>query len=145
MNPSHLDSILGILKSHESKDFERFGLKMSPAQVDHSLAKDMTFGYFDEDRLLAFILGRKVDQDIFEIDMTMTNKSDLKKGYMEKLFQELIAHLKGAKNFYKVWLEVHEENTPALNFYKKMGFTENSKRPKYYPDGKAAILMTLSL
>lgn len=140
-----MESVSNILKSHESKDFERFGLKMSAEQVEHSLTKDMAFGYFDGERLLAFILGRKVDQDIFEIDMTMTNKSDLKKGYMEKLFHELINHLKGAENFYKVWLEVHEENAPALNFYKKMGFGENSKRPKYYPDGKAAILMTLSL
>lgn len=145
LNSTHQESISNILKTHESKDFERFGLKMSVDQIEHALNKNMAFGIFDEEKLLAFVLGRKVDQDIFEIDMTMTDKSELKKGHMENLFKELIKRLKSDENFYKVWLEVHEENTPALSFYKKMGFDENSKRPRYYPDGKAAILMTLSL
>ncbi len=149
LNSSHISVVANILKSHESTDFERFGLRLSTVQIENSLSKDICFGFFDEDKLLAFILGRKVDQDILEIDMTMTNKADLKKGHMEKLFKEVIMHLKnnGKNNgaFYKIWLEVHEENAPALGFYKKMGFTQNSKRPKYYPDGKAAILMTLML
>jgi len=141
----HQESISNILKNHESKDFERFGLKMSADQIEHALEKNMAYGIFNGEKLVAFVLGRKVDQDIFEIDMTMTDKSELKKGHMENLFKELIKRLQSDENLYKVWLEVHEENTPALSFYKKMGFMENSKRPRYYPDGKAAILMTLSL
>ena len=144
LNSSHLESVLNIMKSHHSKDFERFGLKLNPSQVEHSLSKDLAFGVFDEEKLLAFVLARKVDQDILEIDMTMTHKEDLQKGHMKKLFQEMIEHLKNAGNFYKIWLEVHEENAAALGFYKKVGFVENSKRPQYYPDGKAAILMTYS-
>ncbi|MES2769537.1 MAG: GNAT family N-acetyltransferase [Bdellovibrionota bacterium] len=145
LNSSHILEVENILKSHESMDFERFGLRLSAAQIEYSLSKDICFGFFDGDKLLAFILGRKVDQEIFEIDMTMTNKADLKKGHMEKFFKEMIMHLKNNGVFYKIWLEVHEENNPALSFYKKMGFTQNSARSKYYPDGKAAILMTLIL
>lgn len=43
----------------------------------------------------------------------------------------------GAK---KIFLEVSAENAPAINLYKKCGFTQNGRRPKYY-DGVDAILM----
>ena len=145
LKPSHVDSVIDILKSHESKDFDRFGLGLSHSHIEDLLSKGICFGLFDGDRMTSFVLGRKVDQDIFEIDMTATNKADLKKGNMEKLFKEMIEHLKNSGPFYKIWLEVHEENVGAVSFYLKVGFVENSKRPKYYPDGKAAILMTLAL
>lgn len=40
----------------------------------------------------------------------------------------------------KIFLEVSAENTPAINLYKKCGFNQNGRRPKYY-DGVDAILM----
>lgn len=47
----------------------------------------------------------------------------------------------GAK---KIFLEVSAENAPAINLYKKCGFTQNGLRPKYY-DGVDAILMTKAI
>ncbi len=47
----------------------------------------------------------------------------------------------GAKT---IFLEVSAENTPAINLYKKCGFTQNGRRPKYY-DGVDAILMSKGL
>ena len=44
----------------------------------------------------------------------------------------------------KIFLEVSAENTPAINLYKKCGFTQNGRRPKYY-DGVDAILMKKTL
>lgn len=43
----------------------------------------------------------------------------------------------GAK---KIQLDVSAENVPAIALYKKQGFIENGRRPKYY-DGIDAILM----
>lgn len=40
----------------------------------------------------------------------------------------------------KIFLEVSAENVPAINLYKKCGFIQNGRRPKYY-DGVDAILM----
>ena len=40
----------------------------------------------------------------------------------------------------KIFLEVSAENAPAIALYKKYGFTQNGRRPKYY-DGIDAILM----
>lgn len=41
----------------------------------------------------------------------------------------------------KVFLEVSTTNIPALNLYKKMGYSVIGKRKKYYEDGNDAILM----
>lgn len=40
----------------------------------------------------------------------------------------------------KIFLEVSAENVPAIALYKKCGFIENGRRPKYY-DGVDAVLM----
>lgn len=146
LNNDYLDSVLNILGHHEElskNNFERFGLRWSEDQVRQALTNDMCFGLFDDSELVAFILGRKLNEQTYEIDMTMTDPMRLKKGLMAKLLMESIGYLKGRSGLDEVWLEVHEENIPAINFYKKMGFVQNTTRPQYYPDKKAAILMTL--
>jgi ribosomal protein S18 acetylase RimI-like enzyme len=40
------------------------------------------------------------------------------------------------------WLEVHQENLPAQNFYEKAQFEAVGTRPYYYRDGGAALLYT---
>lgn len=135
-----------ILESHKvSKDYDRFGLKWSDRQLQDALARDMFFGIFEEENLVAFVAGRQTDSHTFEIDMTMTDATLLKGGHMQKLFENMIHHFRNDRNYQKIWLEVHEENFAAINFYRKMKFQQDGYRQKYYPDGKAAILMSLIL
>lgn len=147
LDKSHLKSLSDILIGHDKaspKDLHRFGLSWNDSQITSALEKDISYGLFDgDDRLVAAIIGRKIGPT-FEIDMTITNVPDLKKGFMEKLFSGTMDNLK-TQGIKQVWLEVNETNLPAVRFYKKMGFASNSIRPKYYPDGKGAILMTLHL
>jgi ribosomal protein S18 acetylase RimI-like enzyme len=42
-------------------------------------------------------------------------------------------------------LEVSSENSAALAFYERSGFTEIDRRPRYYRDGSDAIVMELAL
>ncbi len=44
-----------------------------------------------------------------------------------------------------VFLEVDENNEPALRLYHRAGFREVSRRPNYYPgaEGKAAAALVL--
>lgn len=66
------------------------------------------------------------------------------------VFREMLAGLHqvamrqagGAGQVYPVWLEVHEANTAATAAYLRCGFREVGRRPGYYADGGAAILMT---
>ena len=39
-------------------------------------------------------------------------------------------------------LEVRESNEGARAFYRTLGFEDSYRRPRYYPDGEAAIVMT---
>lgn len=39
-------------------------------------------------------------------------------------------------------LEVRQSNTGAQEFYKKRGFGAAYMRPRYYPDGEAAVVMS---
>ena len=43
-----------------------------------------------------------------------------------------------------IFLEVSAENAPAIALYKKCGFIQNGRRPKYY-DGVDAILMVKNI
>lgn len=66
------------------------------------------------------------------------------------IFRELLAGLLqvamrqsgNAGQVYPVWLEVHEANAAATAAYLRCGFREVGRRPGYYADGGAAILMT---
>ena len=40
-----------------------------------------------------------------------------------------------------IFLEVDEENTPAIELYKKSGFVNVGARPHYYENGHNAIIM----
>lgn len=42
-------------------------------------------------------------------------------------------------------LEVRQTNGGAQDFYKSLGFNSAYLRPRYYPDGEAAIVMTTEL
>ncbi len=39
-------------------------------------------------------------------------------------------------------LEVRKSNTGAQDFYRHLGFESTYVRPRYYPDGEAAVVMT---
>lgn len=42
-------------------------------------------------------------------------------------------------------LEVRETNDGARALYRSLGFEESYRRPRYYPDGEAAIVMTCAV
>ena len=52
----------------------------------------------------------------------------------------LMEHEKKKAGAKTIFLELSAENAPAIALYKKYGFTQNGRRPKYY-DGIDAILM----
>ncbi|MFN7453581.1 MAG: GNAT family N-acetyltransferase [Pseudobdellovibrionaceae bacterium] len=74
-----------------------------------------------------------------EILLIAIHPDSRKKGYGQKLFQELI----NARQCGQVWLEVHEGNSQAHGFYTSLGFQQVGRRPRYYRDGGAALLLEL--
>ncbi len=146
LNKDHLDQVCEIIESQSAtnSDLKRFGVKWKRNQISEYLDKGESLGLFNDDILVAVILGRGIDNQVYEIDLTMTHSQFLRKGGMKNLFEALFEKLK-KKGYKKIWLEVHEENLPATTLYRSFGFFEESQRAKYYPDQKAAILMTYDL
>ena len=135
-----------LSEGDQSKLFEIFranqNLPGAPSWTESQLSQEITDQFFLEGRnavgeLTAFILFRKTPE-AYEISYLATHPQAKRKGVMAGLLRSLVALAKVAST--NVWLEVHESNLPAQNLYKKIGFIECGRRPKYYPDGGSAIL-----
>lgn len=85
----------------------------------------------------AFILYRKTPL-AFEISYLATRPEQKRTGHMLGLLEMLAIDARDLG--LQIWLEVHEDNTPAIRLYETFGFKPQGKRPKYYADGGSAIL-----
>lgn len=76
------------------------------------------------------------NSDSLEIMKIGVNPLFREKGFGSILINEI------KKSRMEIFLEVRENNTTAIEFYKKNGFKEAGKRKNYYRDtGEAAIIM----
>ena len=141
LDASYLTSVLEIWDMYRPfKEADGFGLLVSDNVLLQSLERQEVYGYLDDGELRGFLIVRKVDSVLYEIDMMMTEPEYHRRGFMEQLFQ---SWLQSCKRPWEIWLEVHEKNVPAIRFYEKQGFLLDSHRPNYYPDGGAALLYSL--
>lgn len=91
-------------------------------------------------------IAYRANPDAFEILALATRPGSTGRGIMIQTYTEWLKVLSSEKVTQRaIWLEVHEDNAPALNLYLKLGFRETGRRPKYYKDQKSAILMTKPL
>lgn len=61
------------------------------------------------------------------------------------LIKRSIRYIKKLKHYNRILLEVSENNLPAIQFYKKIGFEVIYIRKKYYSNNSNAIIMQLNL
>jgi ribosomal protein S18 acetylase RimI-like enzyme len=92
----------------------------------------------NKDRLLKFsaMNEEKIISSCLEIWCLATLPIYQGQGVMGTLLKELKATTR------EIWLEVHELNTKAINFYKNQTFQQVGSRSNYYKDGKNALLFT---
>ena len=83
-------------------------------------------GYYINKQIVGVILYEDI-YNRFEIDYIIVNSKYRCKGIASKLIESIIN-----LNPENITLEVREDNIPAINLYKKMGFEIVSKREKYY-------------
>jgi ribosomal-protein-alanine N-acetyltransferase len=82
-------------------------------------------------RLLGFILSRFA-ADEAEILSVAVARAAQGQGLARKLLQFHLGHLAGL-GVRAVYLEVDEDNAPALRLYRRAGFREVGQRSGYYP------------
>ena len=89
------------------------------------------------------VIGYYSFQKVFEegyINNIAIKREYQGKGYGKKLFEDLIER---AQRFEvkALTLEVEDDNTRAINLYKKYGFIEEGRRKNFYLNKKDAIIM----
>lgn len=88
--------------------------------------------------VVSFLTFRK-NQFECEIMVLATVPENRKQGLQNQLLKSLLADAQ--LNTLEVWLEVHEQNSSAIELYKKNKFSPVGRRAKYYQDGADALLL----
>lgn len=83
-------------------------------------------GYYIDNKLVGVLVYEDVFSR-FEVDYIVVDSQYRRKGIATKLLESIIN-----LNPENITLEVREDNIPAINLYKNLGFVVASKREKYY-------------
>lgn len=102
------------------------------------------FGFIAEDGAPAGFITYSVNIDTADLQDLFVAEYHRKKGVGLALVSAFILDAK-SRGLKKLFLEVRESNIPAVNLYKKSGFTQISTRKKYYPDGENASVFVKEL
>lgn len=96
------------------------------------------FGKRLKDKLVAFI-GISLSVDTCDLEDVLVDEKYRRLGVAEKLITHAIEYAK-IKSKQKMFLEVRENNVPAIALYEKLGFKKISTRKNYYSDGENALV-----
>jgi [ribosomal protein S18]-alanine N-acetyltransferase len=94
-------------------------------------------------RNVGFILSRRAadEAEILSVAVTRAWRGH---GVARRLLDLHLRRLAGLR-LRAVFLEVDQDNTPALRLYARAGFREVGRRPGYYSGGKSALVLRRDL
>jgi len=93
------------------------------------------------------IVGHAIVSVVFEVaelQRIAIGPAYRRRGHARELLAAVVASA-AAEGAERLLLEVRETNEPALAFYASAGFAEIDRRPRYYRDGTAGVVMELPL
>ena len=79
--------------------------------------------------------------DEMHINKIAVISAERRQGIANMLMHECAAFAR-AQGVVAISLEVRQTNSGAQEFYRFLGFAPSYVRPRYYPDGEAAVVMT---
>lgn len=98
---------------------------------------------FLDDKIVGYIIYHTIF-DESEILNIVINRDFKKQKLGTYLLEQTVNDILKRK-IKTIFLEVGENNIPAINLYLKFGFKEYNRRDKYYKNKEAALLMKKSL
>lgn len=111
----------------------------SKKQLEESLKNGNIFFAAEQgNEIVAFLLAEDLI-DSFNLLLIATKNEFKNKNIATKLMQKLEEIAKN-KKIEKIWLEVRENNIPAINLYKKNDFKNIYLRRNYYKNGENALI-----
>jgi len=98
----------------------------------------------NKDELCAYVCFWKIENEV-HINNIAVKETNRQQGIAQKLLDKMIRFAR-KNNLKSMTLEVNEHNMSAQAFYKKNGFVEVGRRPKYYEYDQAdALILTKGL
>lgn len=138
LDKSHLLLIMEIEKKSFKKPWTHDGYAQLFEQKNY-----MGFGVFYGNKMAGFCFFYFVLDELHIVNIAIDPALRRQKlATTLLLYIEAWAVKKGLK---KIFLEVSVENLAGVALYENIGFMRQSRRMKYYPDGKDAILMVKEL
>lgn len=134
----HLDALSEIdAVSHAPWNKESFKSELDNAVAFYHVAED------ENGKVLGYI---GYWWSFFEVQITFlaVHPDFRRQGVAERLVGHIYNELR-EMDIETIQLEVRASNTPAINLYKKCGFVEVGRRPRYYGGKEDAILMDLAI
>lgn len=93
------------------------------------------------ERVLGYAVSRSIG-DVVDLQRIGVARSAQRAGTATALLDDLLRHPGDAD---RMMLEVSADNTDALAFYERRGFTRIATRPRYYRDGSDARVLSRPL
>lgn len=90
--------------------------------------------------IAGFVLGRRIGE-LLEIDLVAVAPTARRSGFARRLLETTIA-AEGEHGLALVQLELASTNRAAAELYRGLGFVVVGRRPRYYPDGSDALLLS---
>ena len=125
------------LLDYRSGDLDYFReLGWSQKEFNLQFSKKISFslGLFDENKLEGFVIGNLITiekKTEYEILLLYVNNKKRNLGYATTLLANILSKLK-KKKLIRIYLEVAENNTSAINLYYKNAFKKIGVRKNYY-------------
>ncbi len=132
---------LKVIENNLEEDFDDFWTS-SVLENELKLENSKYLVAILNDEIVGFA-GVKITLDEADIMNIVTKKDRRNNGIASALLHELIEICKEAQ-LASIFLEVNENNTPAISLYEKFGFDKISIRKNYY-QGDNAIIMKIAI
>lgn len=126
-NKNDLQSINNLLKD--------FDYKLNDNSLDNEF---LNIVLYEDGNQIKGVLVYEFFYDRIEIDYIIVDPIYRKCGLATKLLTYIEQKHSESKN---ITLEVRESNLSAINFYKKNGFNEITKRKNYYKDENGILML----
>lgn len=130
VNESDIQKIYDISKCYFDWTYDNFvsGLK----------SNNIFLKAVSEEKIVGFLIADDLI-DSYNLLLIAVREEFKNQNIATKLIKKL-ENIAKNKNIEKIWLEVKENNFPAINLYKKNDFTNIYLRRNYYKSGENALI-----
>lgn len=143
VSPGEIADATEMARLHASAFFRGWSVEEFESYLEDASTTPIYVARNAKNQMAGFAVLRVVDEEAELLTIVVSPKWR-KKGVGNALMQAVFADLQTTRAS-KLFLEVDNQNTAALNLYQRLGFAHIGERKGYYPhpDGSAATALVM--